>query len=65
MNNTIGETAGKIYKTLESNGELSVNKIKNLIGTDAFTAHTAIGWLAREDKVEIFKKGRSLLVSLK
>ncbi|RLD16212.1 hypothetical protein DRI50_02430 [candidate division KSB1 bacterium] len=65
MINKIGETAGSIYRTLEAQGALSINKLKDQINTDVFTTQAAIGWLAREDKIVIQKKGRSILISLK
>jgi len=61
----IGEAAGQIWHELEENGELSIAKIRTRLGFDVFTAQAAIGWLAREDKIEIKKTGNSLKASLK
>ena len=65
MNHQIGEVAGKIYRTLEKYGPLSVRKIKTQVGMSDFLISSGIGWLAREDKIKFDKKGNSLLISLR
>lgn len=63
----IGEAAGYIYRLLES-GELNMAKLKNHLkdnGFDNQVAFMAIGWLAREDKLYMSKKGNSWLLKLK
>ncbi|MFP4116822.1 MAG: winged helix-turn-helix domain-containing protein [Candidatus Aenigmatarchaeota archaeon] len=65
MKDRIGELAGKIYHFLESNGEASMSQIaKNIDGPKSKT-NMAIGWLAREDKLEFFKKGNGTGIRLK
>lgn len=64
MINRIGEIAGKIYRTLETNGAMSVSKLKTEIGDNTFFTDAAIGWLARENKIALQKKGRSIIVRL-
>jgi hypothetical protein len=65
MIDLIGKTAGSIYTALEAKGELTLAKLKTTVKSDAFLTDTALGWLAREDKVNILKSGRSIKVSLK
>ncbi len=65
MIDKIGETAGKVWQILNENGETSVAKLRTGTKSDAFTVNAAIGWLAREDKVEIHKAGNSVKVVLK
>jgi hypothetical protein len=65
MINNIGETAGLIYRALESGGKLTIAKIKKEVEADSFIFYAAIGWLAREGKIEISKSGRSIVLSLK
>ncbi len=61
----IGETAGKIYKTLEAKGGLNVTPLQKEIGeTDTALVNQALGWLAREDKINFEKQGREPRVSL-
>jgi hypothetical protein len=61
----IGETAGKIWRLLNENGEASLSQLKRGVKADPNLIVQAIGWLAREDKLHIEKKGRSVIYSLK
>jgi hypothetical protein len=61
----IGFSAGMIYDYLNSNGESSFSKMKKELDLKGNFADLGLGWLAREDKVEISKKGTSVSVRLK
>ena len=61
----IGQSAGQIYNYLNSNGESSFSKMKKELDLKGNFADLGLGWLAREDKVEISKKGSSVNVRLK
>ena len=61
----IGQSAGQIYNYLNSNGESTFSKIKKELDLKGNFADLGLGWLAREDKVEISKKGASVSVRLK
>ncbi|MDT4331925.1 winged helix-turn-helix domain-containing protein [Methylomonas sp. MED-D] len=61
----IGEAAGKIWQFLNTNGEASVNKITTETGLGKNEVQRALGWLAKEDKLNIEMKGRVETVSLK
>lgn len=65
MISEIGELSGVIWRLLDEKGALTVTKIKNTTKENDFNVAVALGWLAREDKVEIGKSGRSIKVSLK
>ncbi len=65
MIDNIGVTAGKVFSTLESQGEMTLAKLKTAVTSDAFLTEAAVGWLAREDKLNVVKSGRSIKVSLK
>lgn len=65
MSNTIGETAGKIWKYLDKNGATSVSKITAETGIHKNDIQRAIGWLSKEDKLSIEMKGRAETLSLK
>ncbi len=58
----IGFSAGQIYNYLNSNGESSFAKMKKELDLKGNFADLGLGWLAREDKVEIPKKGTSVSV---
>ncbi|MBQ3819716.1 winged helix-turn-helix domain-containing protein [bacterium] len=61
----IGFSAGMIYDYLNNNGESSFSKMKKELDLKGNFADLGLGWLAREDKVEISKKGASVSVRLK
>lgn len=61
----IGEMAGKIYETLEEKGETTSAKLQKGVGaSDDNLFQQALGWLAREGKINILKKGKSTKLSL-
>ena len=61
----IGSSAGEIYNYLNINGETTFAKMKKELDLKGNFADLGLGWLAREDKVEISKKGASVSVRLK
>lgn len=61
----IGAAAGTIWTYLEKNGASSVTKITTETGLGKNDVQRAIGWLAKEDKLEIELKGRVETLSLK
>ncbi len=65
MSRSIGETAGEVWRLLNGNGAASLNSIKSCLKVDQNLILQAIGWLAREDKLCIEKKGRYVTYSLK
>lgn len=65
MKNRIGETAGRVWRTLAENGELSAARLSKLVGEKETTIQMAIGWLAREDKVEFYEKAGKMTVGIK
>jgi hypothetical protein len=61
----IGETAGKIYRVLEKNGAMETALLQKEAGIpDSTLFNQALGWLAREDKIDFRKKGKAWTVSL-
>ncbi len=65
MIHQIGEVAGKVWMFLKQNGESNLNQLKKGIKADPNVTLQAIGWLAREDKLCIEKKGRFVTYALK
>jgi hypothetical protein len=66
MNLKVGETAGLVYQRLEE-GECSLNQIKTHLSTngiDSQLALMAVGWLAREDKININRESNRWSVRL-
>jgi winged helix-turn-helix protein DUF2582 len=61
----VGEAAGQIWHLLDSNGPQTLPQLKKeLNGSDRFLDF-AIGWLVREDKIDISQEGKSLRLRLR
>ncbi len=66
LTNMIGENAGKVWRLLNSQGEVNVSSIAEKTQIKIQDAYSALGWLAREDKIIGKKlKTNALLVKLK
>ena len=61
----IGHVAGDVWGLLVRDGTLTVAAIKKSIDAPGDVVLAAIGWLAREDKLEFLTQGRSVKVSLR
>jgi hypothetical protein len=61
----IGETAGLVWRTLSTTGPLSIAKLVKAAGQPRDTVMQALGWLARDDKIDIEEDGRTRIVSLR
>ncbi len=64
MMETIGQSAGQIWEYLNANGESTLTKMKKDLDLQGNFAELGLGWLAREGKVEITRKGTSTKVRL-
>lgn len=66
MEQSIGLSAGQIYNYLADNeGEATFSKIKKDLDLKSNFAELGLGWLAREDKIELAKSGNSLKIKLR
>jgi hypothetical protein len=61
----IGETAGAVWRALSENGSLSLAKLVEQVGGNRDVVMQAVGWLAREDKIDITETKRGRIVSLR
>ncbi|MCC7084323.1 MAG: winged helix-turn-helix domain-containing protein [Pirellulales bacterium] len=61
----IGETAGAVWHTLKEQGPLTIAKLVKEIEAPRDVVMQSLGWLAREEKVEIEEDGRTRVVSLR
>ena len=62
----IGETAGTVWHVLKEHGPMTLAKLVRELGVTRDRAALAVGWLAREDKVDIEESGRrGLIISLR
>ena len=62
---TIGETAGQVWEFLQQHGRCSLNAVKLGVPAPKSQVDMAIGWLAREGKIDLSQEKRSLQVWLK
>lgn len=60
----IGDTAGKIWQTLSTGGPQTLTQLKKVNGGTEIV-NFALGWLAREDKIEITPDKKTYRVRLK
>ena len=61
----IGMTAGKVWGFLAENGPSSLNKLTKNLEASRDLVYQAVGWLAREDKIEFEQAVRGRLIRLK
>ncbi len=61
----IGETAGMIWQILHTKGPLTIAKLVKEIEAPRDVVMQGLGWLAREDKVNIEEETRTRVVSLR
>jgi Mn-dependent DtxR family transcriptional regulator len=64
MKEKIGEAAGKIWSILREKDELDVTQIPKILKKNDVLSYQALGWLAREGKIEYNKKKNVTFVSL-
>jgi len=64
MHEKIGETAGKIWDTLNNNDRVGVSRLPKLVQEKDVIVYQSLGWLAREGKIEYERKGNGTVVSL-
>lgn len=61
----IGMTAGMVWRSLSSHGPMSMTRLLKEIDAPRDLVMQAVGWLAREDKIEIDGESRTRTISLR
>lgn len=56
LTSEIGKVAGRIWKIIDIWDEVDITSIKKLSGVDDNQIYSGLGWLAREDKIELDEK---------
>lgn len=65
MKEKFGVNAGSVWSALnENNGKASLKEIKKATKLTEKDLYAALGWLAREDKVDIEEVEKDIFVSL-
>ena len=65
MKTKIGEMAGSVWKVLGEKEAVDVSTLPQILKEKGELVYQALGWLAREDKIDFRKKGGKTFVSLK
>ena len=62
----IGTVAGAVWTALSENGAMNAKDLKKVckIKTDK-DLYLALGWLLREDKLNVVEEGKEIILSLK
>jgi len=63
--NEIGETVGSVWETLSNEGPLNFATLMEQVNAPQSLFFMAIGWLARENKLEVEPDGGDYTVRLK
>jgi hypothetical protein len=61
---TIGETAGIVWQYLKDHGRSTLRTVEKGVTAPTGTVQMAVGWLAREGKVELAQEKRSIYLWL-
>ena len=64
-NEQIGQVAGDVWHLLDKEGGQSLTALKKATGATSELVLAAIGWLAREDKLEFTTSGRTVKITLR
>jgi Mn-dependent DtxR family transcriptional regulator len=64
MKERIGTSAGTIWRILQKEGEVAISKLPTMLNESDSMAYQALGWLAREGKLDYRTEGRDSFVSL-
>ena len=65
LKESVGHTAGKVWSQLSEAGPQTIAQLKKKLNGEGDLVNLAVGWLAREDKVDIVSEKKSFRVKLK
>ena len=60
----IGINAGKIWEALNEKGPTEIKILRKTLKITEKEMYAALGWLAREEKVDLTVKGKETFISL-
>jgi Winged helix-turn-helix domain (DUF2582) len=61
----VGETAGQVWNTLTTDGAMTLTQLKKKLNGQGEMLGYALGWLAREDKIDMVLQKKTLRLQLK
>ncbi len=65
MNGEVGVTAWKVWLLIYNEGPQTLVELKRKVGESSDLLNFALGWLAREDKIEIVRQRKGLRIELR
>ena len=66
MTETVGTLAGAVWSALNENGAMATKDVKKAAGLKSDKElYLAMGWLLREDKLNVAEDGKTVTLSLK
>ena len=65
LNAHVGETAGKVWHSLNDDGPQTLAQLKKKLNGSGELVGFALGWLAREGKIDISQDKKNFKASLK
>lgn len=65
MKEQVGATAGKVWHMLNDSGPQTLAQLKKKVNGSGDLIGFALGWLAREDKIDISQEKKSFKVALR
>ena len=66
MNETVGTLAGAVWNALNENGAMASKDLKKAAALKSDKElYLAMGWLLREDKLEVAEDGKNITLALK
>jgi Winged helix-turn-helix domain (DUF2582) len=60
-----GVNAGVVWESLDQNGPSTIDNIVKATGLRRELVYGALGWLGRENKIVVERRGRAIVFSLK
>ena len=64
MTERIGATAGRVWQVLKEQEEADIRRLPRMLDEKSVVVNQALGWLAREGKLEYREQGDKLFVAL-
>jgi hypothetical protein len=65
MTAQVGVTAGKVWQALNDFGPQTVTQLRKRLDGSGDLVGLALGWLAREDKIDLSQEKKNIKVALK
>jgi hypothetical protein len=65
IESVFGTKAGIVWEALNKNGPSNIDNLVKVTGLRRELVYGALGWLGRENKVTVERRGRALVFSLR